>query len=267
MLVDWALGLSDWQDLNNTFKSNPVSIAVYAEKKGLLEEPGWKRCKRCTKQQKVIGRMINQVRLRNFRNAPRYKCGFQVPRKHQEDSLINEREGNSKWVDSERLEIQQLHECDTFKNLGKGGPTPDKHKKIPCHVVCDVKWDGRHKSRFVVGGHRTDAPIKSACSAVASPLGVHMVTFPSELNDLELWSTNIGNASLGSYTSEKVCFIAGPEFEELEGCTMVIIKEQCGLKSSGKCWHDRLHDVLRTLGFSPSKAEEDTWMRDSGDHC
>ena len=100
------------------FESDPVSVAVYAEKKGLLREPGWKRCKRYTKRQKVIGRMINQVRLRNFRNAPRYKYGFQVPRNHQEALLIDEREGNSKWIDSERLEIQQLHEYDTFKNLG-----------------------------------------------------------------------------------------------------------------------------------------------------
>ena len=181
--------------------------------------------------------------MRNFRNAPRYKCGFQVPRNHQEAPLIDEIEGNSKWIDSERLETQQLHEYETFKNLGKGAPIPDKYKKIPCHMVYDVKWDGRHKSRFVAGGHRTDAPIESTYSAVVSLLGVRMVTFLSELNDLELWSTDIGNTYLESYTTEKVCFIAGLEFEELEGCTMIIIKAQCGLKSSGKCWHDRLHDL------------------------
>ena len=95
--------------------------------------------------------MINQVRLRNFRNAPRYKCGFQVPRNHQEALLIDEREGNSKRVDSEQLEIQQLHECDTFKNLGKGHPHRTSTRKF-C-VICDVKWDGRHKSRFAAGGH------------------------------------------------------------------------------------------------------------------
>ena len=48
---------------------------------------------------------------------------------------------------------------------------------------------------------------------------------------------------------------------------MIICKAQCGLKLSGKCWHDCLHDVLRSMGFTPSKAEEDTWMRDCGDHC
>ena len=60
--------------------------------------------------------------------------------------------------------------------------------------------------------------------------------------------------------------MAGPEFGELEGHLMVIRKAQYGLKSSGKCWHDRLHDVLMDMGFTPSKVEEDIWMRDAGDH-
>ena len=68
--------------------------------------------------------------------------------------------------------------------------------------------------------------------------------------------TDIRNAYLESYTAEKVVFIAGPEFGELEGHTMVIVKAQYGLKSSGKCWHKQLHDVLvlKDMGFFPSKA-------------
>ena len=111
-----------------------------------------------------------------------------------------------------------------------------------------------------------DTPIESTCSAVVSLLGVRVITFLSELNGLELWNTDIGNAHLESHTSEKVCFVAGAEFGELAGHTLIICKAQHGLKSSGKCWHDRLHDVLRSMGFTPSKAEEDIWMRDCGDH-
>jgi hypothetical protein len=46
----------------------------------------------------------------------------------------------------------------------------------------------------------------------------------------------------------------------------MIIKAQYGLKSSGKRWHDKLFNVLYDMGFRPSKAEEDIWMRDMGDH-
>ena len=266
VLVEWGSGITQYEPLSTIFADDPVTVSLYAKKKGLLDTEGWRRCKRYSVREKVIGRMLNQTRLKNFRNRPRYKYGFQVPRNHEEAVLIDEREGNRKWQDSEELELKQLFEYDTFEDLGLGTPTPEGFKKIPCHMVYDVKWDGRHKSRFVAGGHRTDTPIESTYSAVVSLLGIRMVTFLAELNELELWNTDIGNAYLESYTSEKVVFTAGAEFGELAGHTLRIRKAQYGLKSSGKCWHDRLHDVLRGLGWTPSKAEEDIWMRDAGDH-
>ena len=93
-------------------------------------------------------------------------------------------------------------------------------------AVYDVKFDGRHKSRFVAGGHRTDTPIESTYSGVVSLLGVRTVTFLAELKELELWSTDIGNAYLESYTSEKVAFVAGGEFGEYAGQVMIIVWTQ-----------------------------------------
>ena len=52
--------------------------------------------------------------------------------------MIDEREGNRKWQDSEDLELKQLFDYDTIKDLGKGVPTPDGYKQIPCHMVYDV---------------------------------------------------------------------------------------------------------------------------------
>ena len=136
-----------------TSESDPVTVAMYAEKNGLLGEGGWKHLKRYVKSEKILGRMINQARLKNFRNKPVYKYGYQVPRSHEEAVFINEKNGNRKWQDSEDLEINQLFEYDTFESLGKGAPIPEGYKKIPCHLVYDVKHDGRHKSRMVAGGH------------------------------------------------------------------------------------------------------------------
>jgi Reverse transcriptase (RNA-dependent DNA polymerase) len=96
--------------------------------------------------------------------------------------------------------------------------------------------------------------------------GIRTVTFLAELNGLDLWCTDIGNAYLESYTKEKVAFIAGPEFGELEGHTLIIVKALYGLRSSGARWHDRLFDTLSAMGFTPSKADSDIWMRDCGDH-
>jgi hypothetical protein len=87
----------------------------------------------------------------------------------------------------------------------------------------------------------------------------------AELNDLQTWSTDIGNAYLEAETKEKVFFIAGPEFGDLAGHTLVIVKALYGLRSSGARWHDRFADCLRDMGFVPSKAEPDIWMRQNGD--
>ena len=80
-----------------------------------------------------------------------------------------------------------------------------------------------------------------------------MVTFLAELNNLELWATDIGNAYLEAYTLEKVHIIAGPEFGEREGHTMVISKALYGLRSIGLRWHEKLAIILKKLNFFPCK--------------
>ena len=40
--VHWASGLTNWQDLNDIFRDDPVTLALHTRKKNLLEVPGWK---------------------------------------------------------------------------------------------------------------------------------------------------------------------------------------------------------------------------------
>ena len=88
-----------------------------------------------------------------------------------------------------------------------------------------------------------------------------MVIFLSQLNDLEIWGADVGNAYLEAYTDEKLCIIAGPEFKELQGHLLIMIKALYGTHSGGARWHDRLLDILQELKFKPSKADPDVWMR------
>ena len=60
------------------------------------------------------------------------------------------------------------------------------------------------------------------------------MTAIAELNDLQVWGTDIGNAYLESYTQKKIVFVAGDEFGELSGHLFQIVKALHGLKSSGK---------------------------------
>ena len=264
--VQWGDGTSTWNDLGVTFQDDPITVSLYAQRNDLLDTPGWKECRRYVKNPKKLSRMINQARLKCNRTRPVYKYGFQIPRNHEEATKIDEKYGNTKWQDAEKLEIKQLFEYEAFEDKGLGADLPIGYTKIPCHFVYDVKHDGRHKARMVAGGHRTSTPIDSVYSGVVSLAGIRAVAFLAELNDLEVWGTDIGNAYLESYTKEKVAFIAGPEFGELQGHLFIIIKALYGLRSSGARWHDRLYDALTAMGFTPSRADPDIWMRKREGH-
>ena len=65
-----------------------------------------------------------------------------------------------------------------------------------------------------------------------------MIALLAELCGLSLWSTDIGSAYREAKTKEKVYIIAGPEFGELEGHLLIIVKALYGLRSSGLRWHE-----------------------------
>jgi hypothetical protein len=161
----------------------------------------------------------------------------------------------------------QLFEYETFADKGhrNDNVAPEGYKRIRCHYVFDVKHDGRHKARFVADGNLTDLPLDDVYSGVVSIRGIRLVIFLAELNGLHMLATDVGNAYLEAFTKEKVYFIAGPEFGPLEGHIMIIVKALYGLRTSGARWHDRFADVLRDMGFVPSKAEPDIWMRRHGE--
>jgi hypothetical protein len=51
-----------------------------------------------------------------------------------------------------------------------------------------------------------------------------MVTLLAELNEMDLWATDIGNAYLEAYMAKKLVMVGGPEFEEMEGHILIIFK-------------------------------------------
>ena len=76
-----------------------------------------------------------------------------------------------------RLQIYQL---DTPENLSS-------------HFLY-VKHDGRHKARLVADGHLTRKPVETVYSGVASLRDLMLTIFLPELNNLEVWGADIGNA-------------------------------------------------------------------------
>ena len=85
--------------------------------------------------------------------------------------------------------------------------------------------------------------------------------FLAELNDLQLWGADVGNAYFQAFRKGKLHIVAGPEFDELQGHVRVLYKTLDGTRSGGACWHDKLFDILQQMAFKPSKADPDIWMR------
>ena len=232
VLVNWETGESTFEPLATIAADDPVTCAVYAKENGLLEEDDWKKFNKLARRQKKLTRMVNQAKLKSFRTKPVYKFGYLVPRNHEQAVELDAKNGNTKWQDAEALEILQHAEYETFFDKGKDALPPPGYKKIRCHMVYDVKHEGRHKARLVAGGHLTDTPVESVYSSVVSLKGLRLVIFLAELNNLEVWSTDIGNAYLEAKTKEKVYIVAGPEFGDRQGHILVFNKVLYSLKSS-----------------------------------
>ena len=266
-MVEWESGEVTYEPLALIFKDDPITCAVYAKKHDLLDTTGWKHLKRYAKTSKRLIRAVKQSRIRQVRASARYQHGFQVPKDYNDAIILDKENSNTHWQDAMDLELTQIHEYKVFKDTGKAQfhngkvVTPDGFQKIRVHFVYAVKHDGRFKARLVADGHLTKEPVESIYSGVVSLRSLRMVVFLFQLNNLEIWGADVENAYLEAYTDEKLCIIVGPEFKELQGHLLIMIKALHGTYSGGARWHDRIFDILRELKFKPSKADLDVWMR------
>jgi hypothetical protein len=229
ILVEWENGeitseplVDEWENgeimsepLNIFGKDDPVTCAVYAREHGLLEEEGWKRFKGIAKREKKMLRMVNQSRIKTTHNAPRYKFGYCIPRNYDEAMQFDLKNGNTLWREATGLELSQLAEFDTFRDLGHKDTAspPTGYKKIRTHLIYDCKHDGRHKAWMVADGHLTDIPLESIYSGVVSLRGLQIVTF-------------------------------------LTGHYLVIVKALYGLCMSGLHWHVNASPIVSTMKAS-----------------
>ena len=143
---------------------------------------------------------------------------------------------------------------------------PNGYKRIPYHMVFDVKFDLRKKSCLVAGGKHTDNPKEDIYSGAVSLESRRMAFSLTAMNNLNAMAADVGNAFPCGKTKEKVYIVAGPKFGEHAGKRMIIEKGLHGFKTSAARFHEHPSAKLRLLGFTPSKADSDLWMRPRGDH-
>jgi hypothetical protein len=136
-----------------------------------------------------------------------YQFGIQVPRNVKQAYELDNQNGNTKWADAMKEQIDSLQKFNKFKDMGKI-PFLADHKKIIVHFVFAVKHDLRHKARHVAGRHLTDPNTDGTYSSVVSLRSMRIAIVAEELNNLDIMVSDVSSAYLEAYKLEKFCFQA-----------------------------------------------------------
>jgi hypothetical protein len=236
--------------------SNPLEVAEYAVNMKLVSEPAfaWWVPHVLKKQHRIL----KALKKRYFRKHQKY--GIELPKTVKRALEIDAETGTTFWRDAIRKEMKAVGKA--FKILDEGAQSPVGHTKIEVHMVFDIKPDFTRKARLVAGGHMTDPPASITYASVVSRESVRIAFLLAALNGLDILAGDIGNAYLNAPAREKIYIICGKEFgDDLVGRMATIVRALYGLKSSGAAWRECLADVLRELGFTSCRADNDVWIR------
>jgi hypothetical protein len=252
--VAWTDGTSSWHKMVEIKNSFPLALAEYVNANDLQNYPAFSWCVSHTFHKRKHA--IKAVKSRYSRRT--HKFGIYVPQNVQEAREVDRQTNTTFWRDAiKKKKNNRL----ALKFLQDKRQVPIGYKWIKCHMIFDVKMDFTRKARYVAGGHMTDPPASITYSSVVSKDSVRIAFLLAALNDVNLLATDIGNAYLNAEPREKVYTTAGPEFGELQGCPVLIVRALYGLKSSGAAWRSNLANTLHQLGYKSCLADPDVWLR------
>ncbi len=242
--------------------NNPTYWYPYAMQKGLEKHPGWK----WVKEYQDFENAPQNVR-RAFQaaaaKAPKFKFSVEVPHLIQQALWLDAKNGNHQWEEAINTELAQINTYKMFKIAAQGDITAE-HTRIPYHFVFDVKFDMQCKARLVASGNHTQPSKEDIVSGIVGMETVRIGFLIAAMNRLKVCAADIGNAFLYGTTKEKVFIVAGQEFGDNKGKRLLIDKGLYGLCSSSVHFHKYLSTRLRQMGYSPSRADPDFWIKNLG---
>ena len=220
-----------------------------------------------------LRRKIKALRLR--RNGPsrnqrwieklnKEKFGIKIPNTAAEALNMDREAGNTKWYDAIKKEMDNLDRLDVFKYHPptKEFPKSEGWQKAPLRMIYDIKnEDQRYKARLVIGGHKVDSTGYNTYSSQVDGLSVLLLLLTAQHSNLSIMTCDVSNAFVTAPNSEKVWAVAGDEFGEKKGCKLEIQRALYGLAGSARAFADFFADTLIRLGFEPSRADPDLWIK------
>jgi hypothetical protein len=108
VMVEWENGEITSEPLSVITADDPVLCAIYARDHNLLQLEGWKLFAHIAQHEKKMLRMVNQAKLRSYRQGPKYQYGFQVPHDYAEAMRFDQWNGNDHWKESVKIELAQI---------------------------------------------------------------------------------------------------------------------------------------------------------------
>ena len=189
--VVWEDDSESWIPLSTVKESNPIELAEFAVAHNLHNEPAfaWWMHHVLRKRKHFINKLRKEVKRSNL------KFGLVVPKTVREALELDKKNGNEYWNNAIKKELKNV--LVAFHLLNDDEPLPVGSKRIPYHIVFDIKYDMTRKARLVAGGHRNqDVPTHLTYSSVVSRETVRMGFLIAALNDLKVYAADIGNAYL-----------------------------------------------------------------------
>ena len=266
LLTDFDTSDASWIQADALRLECPELVAAYATRRNILSHPDFSWVASEFPDARSQAKCLRSLAAKRKDNGPRYKFGIQVPMNPKHALALDARNKDNLWKESMDKELKQINDYKTFIVLEDHETMPPGYKQIPYHMVFDVKFDLRRKSRLVASGNHTDNPKEDIYSGVVGMETVRLGFTLAAMNNLQCCAGDVGNAFLYGKTREKVYIIAGPEFGDDAGKRMIIDRGLYGLKTSSARFHEHLSAKLRSMNFKPSLADADLWMRDAGDH-
>ena len=117
--VEWESGETTYEPLNKAAQDAAVECTIYAKENTLLDTPGWKRFRNIAKHEQRMFQELNQSKLCQVRRTTKYKYVFAMPKSYKEAIDPDTLNGNHKWRDSTKLELDSTDKYKTFSDKGK----------------------------------------------------------------------------------------------------------------------------------------------------
>jgi hypothetical protein len=258
MLIKWKDGSTTWVALKDMKEAYPVQVAEYAVSARIADEPAfaWWVPFTLKKRNRIIAKVKSKYWVKT------HKFGIKIPKTVEEARAIDAENGNTLWWDAICKEMRNVRPA--FEKWDKSdSEMPVGYQEVKCHLMFDIKMgeNFRRKARFVAGGHVTDVPSTLTYASVVSRDSVRIALTIAALNDLKVMACDIQNAYLTADCREKIYTRAGPEFGSEAGTIFLVKKALYGLKSAGAAFRALLAEKLNDMGYVPTKADPDVWLR------